>query len=136
MDAYRTQLHVLLVLSVALFLVPFSALAQTAQLKDTITAAKAVTIATVNIQNAKIISQEGNTLRIAFDLTNREGIQTGVRYAVQLIASTTKGQFLADEKVYPGTLTLAEHSSAHQDITYTAPPSLSVTSILLPFPPI
>ena len=95
------------------------------------TPSHAVTIATVNIQNAKLVSQEGNTLHIIFDLTNREGIQAGVHYAVDLIATTTKGQFLADEKVYPATLTLAEHSSTHVDITYTAPPSLSGTFTVL-----
>src|SRR3989344_2739551 len=95
----HTPVYALCILGVALFSAPLFVFAQTPQ-KTSTTSSRAVTIATVNIQNAKIISQEGNTLRISFDLTNREGIQAGVRYAVDLIATSTKGQFLADEKIF------------------------------------
>src|SRR3989344_5922984 len=118
-------------LVIALFFLPGIVFAQAPASKNTPTQVAPITIATVNIQNAKIISQEGNTLNISFDLTNREGMQSGVRYAVALVATTTEGQFLADEKVYPDTLTLAEHSSTPVDITYTAPEALSGTFTVL-----
>jgi len=87
--------------------------------------AKAVAVATVNIQNPKIVSQNGNNFKISFDLTNREGIQSGVKYGIRLMSETPKGQFIADEKVYQESLTLYENSSINREITYIAPSSLS-----------
>ena len=83
-----------------------------------------VLLATVNVVDVKIISQEGSTFRVSFNLTNRQGIQTGVKYGVRLV-SDAKGAAVADEKVYPATLTLAENSSVVKEITYTAPENLS-----------
>lgn len=79
-------------------------------------------LATVNIHSAKIVSQEGNTFNISFDISNREGIQTGVKYGVALIMNKLNGsQFVVDEKVYPESITLPENSSISKNITYTAP---------------
>ncbi len=80
-------------------------------------------IATVDIQHAKIISQKDNVFDISFDLTNREGQQTGVKYGVQLIS----GNAIVDEKAYDESLTLQEHSSIPKEITYTAPKELNGT---------
>jgi hypothetical protein len=88
---------------------------------------KTITLATVNIQNAKITSEQGNVLHISFDLTNRVGMQTGVLYGVMLVSNTAKGQSIADQQTYPTSLTLPEYSSTHEDITYTAPPGLAGT---------
>lgn len=82
--------------------------------------------ATVNIYNATTTSQTGNTFTIDFDISNREGVQPGVRYGVSLVkmsggAITT----VADEHVYDETLTLGAGEMVHKTITYTAPASLS-----------
>lgn len=84
-----------------------------------------VLVATVNIQEATIASQQDNTIRAFFTLTNGEGVQSGVRYGVQLYSETTKGKVLVDEKVYDETLNLAENTSVRKSISYTAPVTLS-----------
>lgn len=90
-----------------------------------------VVIATVNIQDAKIVSQEGNTFQLSFSLSNREIRQTGVKYGVQLVSQTKTSSVVVDEKVYPDVLTLEEHSSISKDVTYVAPQNLSGSYMLL-----
>jgi hypothetical protein len=80
-----------------------------------------IVLATVNIENAKIISQDNHNFHISFNITNKNGIQTGVKYGIKLVTKNTKGQFLADEKVYDESLTLGENTTVAKDITYTAP---------------
>lgn len=82
-------------------------------------------LATVNIQDAKIVSKDGNAFHISFNLSNRVGIQAGVKYGVQLVSGTKDAQIIADEKVYQETLTLEEHSTVAKEIVYTAPQNLS-----------
>lgn len=88
-------------------------------------------VATVNIRGAKIVSQDQQVFTISFNLTNREGVQSGVRYGVQLLLQTPEGQFVVDEKVYDEVLTLPENSSTAKTISYTAPKQLSGNYILL-----
>lgn len=88
---------------------------------------QAAVLATVNIQNAKIISQQGNVFHISFDLTNRVIPQSGVMFGVMLVSNTAQGQTIADQYIYPDSVILAEHSSVHENIVYTAPASLSGT---------
>jgi len=83
-----------------------------------------VALATVNIQNARVVSQNGNVFRLSFDLTNRVIPQTGVKYAVMLVGKKDGKQFSAASRVYDEAVTLPEHSSVRKDITYTAPTSL------------
>ncbi len=96
-----------------------------AQTTPTTVPQSTVVLATVNIRDAKIVSQDGNTIHISFSLSNREGVQMGVRYGVQLVSETKNGLVIVDEVVYPDTLDLEENSNILKEITYTAPPSLS-----------
>jgi len=82
-------------------------------------------VATVNIENAKVVSQVDNNFKISFDLTNREGLQSGVKYGVELIGDGVKGQYTADQKIYTDNVTLYENSSVHKEISYVAPANLS-----------
>ena len=102
----------------ALFL-PGTLVAQTA------TPPAPVLVATVNINNARITAQTGNTVDISFDLTNREGVQPGVQYGVFLTQTGANGQVVVDEKVYVETLTLGPGSTIHKTIQYVAPEQLS-----------
>jgi len=88
-------------------------------------AAKAITVATVNLYNAKLESQDQNKLQISFDISNREGIQPGVKYAVQLVQRTDKIQNLIDTKVYDEVVSLGANETIHKNITYLAPEFLS-----------
>lgn len=84
---------------------------------------KSTLVATVNIEDARIMSQDGNTFNIAFTLTNKEGLQTGVKYGVQLVADGAK--YISDEKVYDESITLNENSNVKKEIIYIAPSYLS-----------
>jgi len=98
-------------------------------LSSTVFAATAVTnpavLATVNIVNGQIISQKDNVFKISFSLTNRTGIQSGVKYGVALLGTDTSNQYIADEKVYDESFTLAAGSDLPKEITYEAPKTLS-----------
>jgi hypothetical protein len=82
-------------------------------------------LATVNIYQAKIASQDNNNLKIDFNLSNREKVQPGVRYEVYLVGSDKDNANLSDKKVYDETLTLNENATIHKEIQYTAPAWLS-----------
>ena len=87
------------------------------------TSSKAIPVAQVNIENPRIVSQNGNVFNIAFDISNRNGLQTGVKYGVELFPD--KGNYVVDEKVYDDSLTLYENFKVSENITYTAPARLS-----------
>ena len=80
-------------------------------------------LATVNIYNATS-TQENNKITISFDITNRVGVQPGVKYAVMLVSEKDNKQTIIDEYVYDEVLNLGEHSSIHKTVVYEAPPNL------------
>ncbi|MDO8520506.1 MAG: FG-GAP-like repeat-containing protein [bacterium] len=87
--------------------------------------AQTITVATVNIANPMIVSQEGSTFALSFEISNREGMQAGVKYGVELVSESAGNGARVDNHVYEETLTLPEHSNFKKEITYTAPPNLS-----------
>ncbi|MFA6392488.1 MAG: hypothetical protein WCW54_00160 [Candidatus Paceibacterota bacterium] len=88
---------------------------------------QAIILADVNINEAKIVKQENNKFDISFILSNGKGIQTGVKYGVQLVSTSNKIQTTVDEKIYNESLTLYENSSIKKTIQYTAPEILDGT---------
>ncbi len=88
------------------------------------TTKQSITVATVNIYDAKIVAQKGNTITLSFDISNREGIQPQIKYGIELIKEDTQGQTRVDEKVYDEILSLSENSQVHKEITYQAPANL------------
>lgn len=93
--------------------------------KDPVVTGTATLIASVNIREAKIISQDGNAFNISFNITNGEKAQAGVKYGVRLVSVTTKSQVVADEYVYPEVLSLSANSTTQKKITYVAPANLN-----------
>jgi hypothetical protein len=88
--------------------------------------AKTTLVATVNIYEAQITSQNENKLEIRFDLSNREKNQPGVRYAVQLLKEEKVNeeqinQTLVDEKIYDEVISLSENQTLVKSIEYIAP---------------
>jgi hypothetical protein len=88
-------------------------------------------LSTLNIQDAKILSQKGNVFELYFNFANKEIIQSGVKYGVKLIQETEAGQFAVDEKVYPEVLTIPENSIEGKIITYIAPENISGKYMIL-----
>lgn len=80
-------------------------------------AGEAVAVATVNIYDSKIVSQDNNNIKLSFQLSNREQVQPDVRYAVQL----EKDNSIVDEKIYPETLNIQENQTLDKEVEYVAP---------------
>lgn len=90
---------------------------------------EAILLATVNIESPKIISQERDIIKISFNLSNREGLQTGVKYGVKLLKEVKNGdkviKYVVNEKIYDESLTLNPNTKTPVEITYEAPTYLS-----------
>lgn len=82
-------------------------------------------VAMVDITDAKVVSQEGNSFKISFKLKNGQGLQTDVRYSV--ILTSKDGKYVLDDQTYDESLTLYENSSIDKEITYVAPSQFSGT---------
>ncbi|MFA5962240.1 MAG: hypothetical protein WC848_06165 [Parcubacteria group bacterium] len=106
--------------------VPFDS-SSTQDLATPVEAQKAIAIATVNIYNTKLVSQDNSKLKISFQLSNREKAQPAVKYAVQLIGKEAESQYVADEQIYPEVISLGEHETASKEIEYLAPNYLTGT---------
>lgn len=78
-------------------------------------------VATVNIYDAKILSQDGTEFKIAFDIYNREMIQSGVKYAVMLFQKDKNNLKLVDEKVYEESLNMYDDYTIKREVNYSAP---------------
>lgn len=78
----------------------------------------------VTIENAKILSQEENSLNISFEIKNGEEIQPEVFYGVRLVKETDWNQFLVDEKDFDKPLMLEKNSLNKINIQYIAPTNL------------
>lgn len=77
-------------------------------------------VGTVGVENARIISQDKNSFNVAFTITNKQILQTGVKYGIDLY-STKDSKYLIDEKIYNESLNLSENSEIKKSIEYTAP---------------
>jgi len=78
-------------------------------------------VATVNIYNAKIDSQDGNRLKISFDIYNKTGVQPGVEYDIELVRVEKTGKSLYDKNVYSETLELGPNQTMNKTVEYEAP---------------
>ena len=81
-------------------------------------------IATVNLYNAKIITQKERDFVISFDISNRVGVQPQVKYAVRLTQILSKNEFPVDQKVYDETLSLGENTTITRTVNYSIPQAL------------
>ena len=78
---------------------------------------QATVIATVNIFDITVTPKENNTFQVSFTLHNREGVQSGIRYAIAL----QKDGGYVDRQVADEVLTLGPGESVQRTVTYTAP---------------
>ncbi|MCX6738820.1 MAG: hypothetical protein NT098_02070, partial [Candidatus Parcubacteria bacterium] len=83
---------------------------------------KVIVVATVNVQDIKLLKQDGNVFSLSFNISNREGVQPKVIYAVDLFQKQSDGVFLADQKIYDNDiLSLGNNVTLKKEIIYTAP---------------
>lgn len=92
-----------------------------------------IPIATINFQNEKLVKQESNVFDIEFDISNRVGSQTSVRYGINLVRFEEAGRerVVFDANIYPEVLVFSSGEKIHRAIQYSAPKYLNGTFHLL-----
>ncbi|MEY3784303.1 MAG: hypothetical protein RLZZ230_625, partial [Candidatus Parcubacteria bacterium] len=109
------------IFSIFVLVAPFLTLAQA---PDSVQPSVETTVvATVNVQDIELVKQDGNVFTISFNISNREGVQPKILYAVDLLKnkSTIVDQHLYDNDV----VSLGTKDSIHKTVTYTAPSYLT-----------
>lgn len=76
-------------------------------------------VATVNIYNATNTDMGNNTYKVSFQIYNRVGIQSNIRYGLQLV--TASGSAVTDTQLSNEALTLGERDSRNLEMTYSVP---------------
>ncbi len=90
------------------------------------TTQQAITVANINLSNITILSQESGKIRIALDVVNSgDTAQSDIRYGVNLIKTTGKGQVIVDTFVANETLAVGAKKVLHKEFVYNAPSALS-----------
>ncbi|MCF7835731.1 MAG: hypothetical protein K9M15_01275 [Candidatus Marinimicrobia bacterium] len=79
----------------------------------------------ISTSNAAM-SYQDNIVTVSFDLSNGEGIQSGVKYGIQL----SKDGYLIDEKVYDEVLSMSENETVTKEVEYLAPDFLAGDYVL------
>jgi len=81
------------------------------------------TVATVNIQDVQVAQKDPKSLTVGFKISNREGVQPAIVYAVELFQKDRSGNLvLADQKVYSNdVLSLGTNALVDKKITYDVP---------------
>lgn len=82
---------------------------------------EAIVLATVNIDNAKIISRDGNDFKISFDLSNSRSVQPDVRYGVQVIREEGNKKSVVYKNIYEEVLSLPENYEETKQIDFSLP---------------
>ncbi|MFA5651763.1 MAG: hypothetical protein WC933_00135 [Candidatus Paceibacterota bacterium] len=83
------------------------------------------TVATVNIYNSKIVSSNDRNYKISFDLSNDSGVQSQIRYSVQLTKTvSSSSDVVVDEKIYDPIFSIDEKTTIPQSVVYSIPSSL------------
>lgn len=81
-------------------------------------------IAQIKIENAKIISQVNNIIKVSFDISNKDNAQSGMKYGIKLLKKVDKALVLMDEYVYPNKVNIGANSTIKEEITYQAPDNI------------
>ncbi len=96
-----------------------------AQTNNTSSPFEGIVVATVRINNAKIVSQNNRDFKMSFDLSNRVGAQSQVKYSVRLTKDSLTGQVIFDQRVYDEALSLTENITINKIVEYSIPPEIS-----------
>jgi hypothetical protein len=84
-----------------------------------------VLVASVNIYNAKVVSNTDRNYVISFDLSNDVGVQSQVKYSVQLVKTiSSSSDILVDEYVYDASFSIDQNTTLPQTVNYSIPASI------------
>lgn len=78
-----------------------------------------VLVATVNIYNSLATKIDQNNYQISFDINNREGVQSDIRYGIELIRKSDN--LVADTYLENISLTLGENETKNISLNYVIP---------------
>jgi hypothetical protein len=126
--------QVFLVAGAILFAVPFLVSAQSAQqplpavvsTNERGTPTEGVVVANINLSDAAILSNEAGKIRVRVDIVNQGDTPQGdIRYGVELIKTTDKGQSKVDTLITDEIVSVAAKQSLHKEIAYQVPTFLS-----------
>lgn len=90
-----------------------------ASTKAVATSASSMTVATVNIYNATSTKISTSTYSVSFQIFNRVGIQSNIRYGLEFVNAKTNE--ILDRKLSNEALTLGESDSKDLKMIYTIP---------------
>ena len=80
-----------------------------------------IIVATVNINNAKIVSQKDRNFVISFNISNKTGVQPQIKYSIRLTKFSAKKDILIDEKASDEALSIGENTSISEVVGYDIP---------------
>jgi hypothetical protein len=80
-------------------------------------------VATVNVYQPTIISQNDHSFKVSFQISNREQIQSDIHYGIQLVSDSD--QLIVDQQAFDETLSLNTGQSVTREVSYQAPEYLS-----------
>ena len=81
-------------------------------------------VATIDIVNEKIITQNDRNFILSFDISNEIGVQTDIKYAIQLTQVLPSSEPVVDEHVYSDSFSLNQGQTVSKTIDYSVPDSL------------
>ncbi|MEI6650938.1 MAG: hypothetical protein WCL23_05970, partial [Candidatus Moraniibacteriota bacterium] len=85
-------------------------------------------LSSVNITNVAILSENPKGIRVGFDVENTGDMaQSDIRYGIEIVRTTDRGQTAVDSYVAPETVSLSSKQSSHKELTYPKPSFLSGT---------
>lgn len=108
-----------LILSATLFLfMPVLALGQNAPRPEIV---EVQVVSEISIENAKIVSQNGNEIKVTLDLFNGgKNIQPDIFYSIKLMEQKETYQTIAETKNYSDSVDLSAGERAHKEVVYNA----------------
>ncbi len=82
-----------------------------------------ILLATVNIYDAVILSQDGGNVNVSFTLSNREGVQPDITYGARLIRLAPSGEALSIAGTFPAKdrVALRENENLKRTFMFTVP---------------
>ena len=82
---------------------------------------QATKIASTDVYNVQILENNGTEVTVSFDVYNKEGIQSQIKYAAKLFKETENSSQLVDFKVYDELLSVGNEEQIHREIRYELP---------------
>ncbi|MCR4286059.1 MAG: hypothetical protein NUW00_04160, partial [Candidatus Kaiserbacteria bacterium] len=125
LNTYSSSWRFIVLIIVTLLFTPYTH-AQESQVSQTANNTQAIILANIAIYDSKITSQNNTSITIGFDIANNaDTTQSDIKYGIDIVKKSIKGQTIVDSFVSAGTLTLAGHETQSKTLTYTIPPFLS-----------